>query len=155
MIIKDDIYYMKQALIEAKKAYALKEVPVGCVIVSDGKIIARAYNMRHNKKCSIYHAEILAIEKACKKLDRWILSGCTMYVTLEPCLMCSGAIVQSRIDKVVYGIPEDRFGCFHDALTYFEAKQNHYVEVSSMILDKDISEMMSNFFKEIRDEKRK
>ena len=146
----NDKIYMQEAYIEALKAYDACEVPVGCVIVCDDKIIARAHNLRHNLKCSLYHAEILAIEEACKTLGQWILSDCTMYVTLEPCLMCSGAIIQSRIKRVVYGISEDRFGHFNDALKYFQDKQNHNVEVSSGVMAEEIQELMKKFFKELR-----
>lgn len=151
--MNDNIRYMKEALKEAKIAYDMAEVPVGCVIVADGKIIARAHNMRHNLKCSLYHAEILAIKEASKVLNRWILDDCVMYVTLEPCLMCSGAIIQSRIKKVVYGISEDRFGCMNDAFKYFDAKQNHHVDVESGILKEEIEVLMKDFFKKLREEK--
>ncbi len=152
-MINKDLKYMKEAFKEALKAYDKKEVPVGCVIVYQDKIVARAHNLRHNNQCSLDHAELLAIKKACKKLNNWILSDCVMYVTLEPCLMCSGAIVQSRIKKVVYGASEDRFGCFHDALKYFDGKQNHKVEIQSGLMKNEIEELMKNFFKELREEK--
>ncbi len=149
-----DLEYMKMAYEEALVAYKNKEVPVGCVIVYNDEVIAKAHNMRHNKKCSLYHAEILAIKEASKKLDRWILSDCTLYVTLEPCLMCTGAIIQSRIKRVVYGIDEDRFGCIHDAFNIFKEKQNHQVELEKGLLTKEISELMTKFFKEIREDKK-
>ena len=149
-----DLEYMMEAYKEALKAYELNEVPVGCIIVFNGEILSRAHNLRQSQKCAIYHAEILAIEEACKKLDRWILSDCVMYVTLEPCLMCSGAIIQSRIKKVIYGIEEDRFGCFENALTYFENKQNHKVIVEKGIMEKEIRDLLSNFFKDLRNSKK-
>ena len=148
-----DLYYMKEAYKEAVKAYQKNEVPVGCVIVCDDKIIARGHNLRHNLKCSLYHAEIIAIKKASKKLNTWILDNCVMYVTLEPCLMCSGAIIQSRIKKVYYGIEMDRFGCFNEALDYFKHKQNHNVDVEKGLMKEEIEELMKNFFKELREVK--
>lgn len=151
--MNDSIKYMNEALKEAKLAYDLNEVPVGCVIVSNGKIIAHAHNMRHNLKCSLYHAEILAIKEASEKLNRWILDDCEMYVTLEPCLMCTGAIIQSRIKKVVYGVSEDRFGCMEDAFEYFDSKQNHHVDVEKGILKEEIEVLMKDFFKRLREEK--
>ena len=150
----DDIYYMNEALKEAKKAYELAEIPVGCIIVHNKQIIARAHNMRHNLKCSIYHAEILAIKEASRVLDRWILDDCIMYVTLEPCLMCSGAIIQSRISKVVYGLSEERFGCIENTFEYFRNKQNHNVEISKGVLKEEIEKLMKDFFKEMRIKKK-
>ena len=150
----DDIYYMQEAFKEAKMAYELNEVPVGCVIVRKEEIIARAHNMRHNLKCSLYHAEILAIEEACKKLDRWILDDCVMYVTLEPCLMCSGAIIQSRIKTLVYGLSEERFGCVENTFEYFRDKQNHNVNVRKGILKEEVEALMKDFFKKMRESKK-
>lgn len=150
----DDIYYMQEAFKEAKMAYELNEVPVGCVIVRKEEIIARAHNMRHNLKCSLYHAEILAIEEACKKLDRWILDDCVMYVTLEPCLMCSGAIIQSRIKTLVYGLNEERFGCVENTFEYFRDKQNHNVNVRKGILKEEVEALMKDFFKKMRESKK-
>lgn len=149
-----DLDYMNLAFLEAKKAYKLDEVPVGCVIVYNDKVIAKAHNLRHNKKCAICHAEILAIEKACKKLNRWILSDCTIYVTLEPCLMCTGAIIQSRIERLVYGVDEERFGCIHEATNYFEKNQNHKVIVEKGLMSEEIKNLMSDFFKNLRDVKK-
>ena len=148
-----DLYYMNEAFIEAKKAYQMNEVPVGCVIVYEDKIIARAHNLRHSKKCSIYHGEILAIKEASEALDRWILSGCTMYVTIEPCIMCAGAILQSRIDKVVYGTKEERFGSTYEIFNDALQKQGHKVEIVSGIMANEISDLMKQFFKDIREEK--
>ena len=109
---RNDIFFMKEALKEAKKAYLKEEVPVGCVIVYNNEIIARAHNTRHKNKSALDHAEILAIKKANKKLNAWMLDGATIYVTLEPCLMCAGAIFQSRIKRVVYAASEPKFGAF-------------------------------------------
>ena len=113
---KDDIFFMKEALKEANKAYLKEEVPVGCVIVYKNEIIARAHNTRHKNKSALDHAEILAIKKANKKLNAWMLDGATIYVTLEPCLMCAGAIFQSRIKRVVYAASEPKFGAFGSIL---------------------------------------
>lgn len=148
-----DLYYMQEAFKEAQKAYKIKEVPVGCIIVYNDKIIARAHNLRHTKKCSIYHSEILAIEKACKKLDCWILSDCTMYVTIEPCIMCAGAILQSRISRLVYGAKEDRFGSSYEIFKDALEKQGHKVDITHGIMHDEIANMMKQFFKEIRIEK--
>lgn len=152
-MMKNDLKYMSIAFLEAKKAYEINEVPVGCVIVYNDKIVAKKHNMRHNLKCSLYHAEILAIKEACENLDRWILDDCTMYVTLEPCLMCTGAIIQSRIKRVVYGASEDRFGCFDDALNYFDSHQNHHVETKKGIMKEEIEALMKDFFKNLRENK--
>lgn len=147
-------YYMQEAIKEAKKAYRLHEVPVGCVIVVNDKIVARAHNLRHNEKNSLYHAEILAINKACKKLDRWILDDATMYITLEPCIMCSGAILQSRINKLVYGKEEPKFGCVESAMRLFDDyKFNHKVEVIKGTCGAEIEQLMVDFFKDLRKNK--
>lgn len=151
----DDLKYMKEAFKEAMMAYELNEIPVGCVIVCDDKIIARAHNLRHNKKCSVYHAEILAIKEASEYLNRWILDDCTLYVTFEPCLMCSGAIIQSRIKRVVYSLSEERFGCMNDAFEYFKDKQNHNVLVTKGILEDEVRLMFKDFFKKMREDKKK
>ncbi len=122
-----DEKYMKAAIKEALKAELIDEVPIGAVIVHDGKIIARAHNLRETKQRSTAHAEILAIEKACKKLNSWRLEGCTLYVTLEPCPMCSGAILQSRIERVVYGAKDPKGGCIESCMQMYDIKGfNHY-----------------------------
>ena len=110
MVVHDDFYYMGLALEEAKKARDLDEVPIGCIIVKDGKVISRKYNQKTLKNIATYHAEILAIEDACRKLKTWYLDDCVMYTTVEPCLMCTGAIQQSRISRVVYGTNNEAFG---------------------------------------------
>lgn len=144
-------YYMDEAIKEAMKAYKLGEVPVGCVIVVDDKIIARAHNARHNKKNALYHAEMIAIDKACKKLKRWILDDATIYITLEPCLMCSGAILQARIKNLVYGCPEPKFGCVESIMKVFsDYKFNHQVSITSGIKCLEISQMMKSFFQNLR-----
>ena len=143
--------YMKAAIREAKKAYALGEVPIGCVIVYDGKIIGRGYNRRNTDKNTLAHAEITAINKASKKIGDWRLEGCTLYVTLEPCQMCSGAIVQARIDEVVMACMNPKAGCGGSILNILEMPEfNHQVKVTRGVLEEECSEMLKNFFKELR-----
>jgi tRNA(adenine34) deaminase len=131
-----DVKYMKAALLQAKKAAAIDEVPIGCVIIYKGKIIARAYNKRNKNKTTLAHAEILAIAKASKKLGDWRLEGCTMYVTLEPCQMCAGAIVQARMDRVVVGAMNPKAGCVGSILNLLQMEEfNHQVHVSKGICE--------------------
>lgn len=150
-----DIFFMKEALKEAKKAYLKEEVPVGCVIVYNNEIIARAHNTRHKNKSALDHAEILAIKKANKKLNAWMLDAATIYVTLEPCLMCAGAIFQSRIKRVVYAASEPKFGAFGSILDVSspEYRFNHKVELTKGILEAEASLLLKTFFKEIRSKK--
>ena len=151
-----DEKYMKQAIKQAKKAYALDEVPIGCVIVAGDKIIARGYNRRNTDKNPLAHAELSAIRKASKKTGDWRLEECTMYVTLEPCQMCAGAIVQARIDKVVIGSMNPKAGCAGSVLNLLEMDGfNHKVEVERGVLEEECSTMLSGFFKELRMEKAK
>lgn len=151
MKLMNDELYMKEALKQAKKAYAIGEVPIGCVIVYDGKIIARGYNRRTIDKSTLAHAEIRAIKKACKVIDDWRLEDCTMYVTLEPCPMCSGAIVQARIPKLVIGCMNPKAGCCGSILDMMHEKRfNHQVEVTTGILEEQCSSLMKEFFKELR-----
>lgn len=148
--------YMKQAIRQAKKAYALDEVPIGCVIVYEGKIIARGYNRRNTDKNTLSHAEMIAIKKASKKLGDWRLEGCTMYITLEPCPMCAGAIVQARITEVVIGSMNPKAGCAGSVLNMLEMDGfNHQVKVSRGICQKECSEMLTEFFRELREKKKK
>lgn len=143
--------YMKEALKQAKKAYLLGEVPIGCVIVHDGKIIGRGYNRRNTDKNTLSHAEITAINKASKKIGDWRLEDCTLYVTLEPCQMCSGAIVQARIPEVVMGCMNPKAGCGGSILNLLEMPQfNHQVSVTRGILETECSNMITTFFKELR-----
>lgn len=154
--MRDEEKFMKEAIRQAKKAYALREVPIGCVIVYEGKIIARGYNRRNTDKNTTSHAEINAIRKASKKLGDWRLEGCTLYVTLEPCQMCAGAIVQARIDKVVIGSMNPKAGCAGSVLNLLEMDGfNHKVEVERGVLEEECSTMLSRFFKELRMEKAK
>ncbi len=143
--------YMKEALKEAKKAYEKLEVPVGAVIVKDNKIIARAHNLKETKKDTTNHAEILAIQKASKKLEAWRLNDCEMYVTLEPCSMCAGAIINSRIKKIYIGALDEKTGAAGSVLNLFEDyKFNHKVEVEKGILKEDCENILKSFFKELR-----
>ena len=146
---------MKEAIKQAKKAYQIEEVPIGCVIVHDGKIIARAYNKRNTKKSTLAHAELLAITKASKVLNDWRLEGCTMYVTLEPCQMCAGAIVQSRLDKVVIGCMNPKAGCAGSIINLLEMQEfNHQVEIVRGVMEEECSTLLQQFFKELREKKK-
>ena len=149
-VIKDNVYYMKMALKEAMKAYSINEVPVGCVIVYNDKIIARGYNKREKLQRSTAHAEIIAIERACKALGSWRLDNCTMYITLEPCCMCSGAIIQSRIPKVIYGTYDYRFGAHKSIVNLFDVKFNHMVDIEGGVLSEECSNLIKVFFKKLR-----
>ena len=147
--------YMKEAMKQAKRAYAIGDVPIGCVIVYEDKIIARGYNKRNKNKTTLAHAELLAMAKASKKRGDWRLEGCTMYVTLEPCQMCAGAIVQARISKVVIGSMNPKAGCAGSIINLLQMKQfNHQVEMETGILEEECSEMLSQFFKELREKKK-
>ncbi|MCI5622861.1 tRNA-specific adenosine deaminase [Anaerostipes sp. 494a] len=147
--------YMKEAIKQAKKAAAIGDVPIGCVIVADDKIIARAYNQRNKKKTTLAHAELLAIQKASKKTGDWRLEQCTMYITLEPCQMCAGAIVQARIPKVVIGAMNPKAGCAGSVLNILQVDAfNHQVEIEKGILEEECSNMMTDFFRNLRKKKR-
>lgn len=143
--------YMAEAIRQAKKAYALQEVPIGCVIVCNGKIIARGYNRRNTDRNTLSHAELNAIRKASRRLGDWRLDGCTMYVTLEPCQMCAGAIVQSRIQKVVIGCRNPKAGCAGSILNLLQVPQfNHQAEIEEGVLGQECSDMLKQFFRELR-----
>ncbi len=145
--------FMREAIRLAKKAAALKEVPIGCVIVHDGKIIGRGYNRRTIDKNVLAHAEIVAIRKACRVLGDWRLENCTMYVTLEPCPMCAGAIVQARVPKVVIACMNPKAGCAGSVLDMFhEDGFNHQVETEVGLMGEVCSQMLRDFFKELREE---
>lgn len=146
---------MKEAIKEAIKAYKKLEVPVGVVIVKDNKIIARAHNVKEEKKDTTKHAEIIAIQKASKKLENWRLTDCEMYVTLEPCSMCAGALINSRIKKLYIGAMDAKTGAVGSVLNLLEDyKFNHKVEVKTNILEQECSNILQNFFKELRKIKR-
>lgn len=148
--------FMRAAIREAKRAYALDEVPIGCVIVREEKIIARGYNRRNTDKNTLAHAELSAIKKASKKCGDWRLEDCTMYVTLEPCQMCAGAIVQSRMKKVVIGANNPKAGCAGSVLNLLQmAAFNHQVEIEKGVLEEECSSMLSDFFRELREKRKK
>lgn len=150
-----DESFMKQAVKQAKKAYDKQETPIGCVIVYEDKIIARGYNKRNMKKNTLAHAEILAINKASKVLGDWRLEDCTMYVTLEPCPMCAGAIVQARIPRVVIGSMNPKAGCAGSVLNLLQQDGlNHQVEITKGVLVEECSGLMTNFFRELRKKKK-
>ncbi len=147
-----DEKFMREALKQAKKAGGLDEVPSGCGIVKDGQIIARGYNRRNTDRNTLSHAELNAIRKASKKLGDWRLEGCTIYITLEPCQMCSGAIVQSRIDRCVIGAPNPKAGCAGSVLNLLQVHQfNHQVAITRGILGEECSSMLSAFFRRLRE----
>ena len=147
--------FMKAAIKRAKKAASVDEAPVGAVIVCEGKIIASGYNKREIKKNALMHAEIIAIDRACKKIGVWRLSECEMYVTLEPCPMCSGAIINSRIKKLYFGAYDKKAGCCGSVINLFEAGMfNHDVEVQGGIMQEECSKILSEFFKELRVKKK-
>ena len=147
----DDEKFMKEALKQAKKAYAINEVPIGCVIVQNGKIIARGYNRRNIDKNTLAHAELSAIRKASKKTRDWRLEDCDLYVTLEPCQMCAGAIVQSRMRRVIIGSMNPKAGCAGSVLNLLQMQQfNHQVEITRGVLEETCSSMLSAFFRELR-----
>jgi len=150
-MLTPDEKYMKLALKQAKKAYELGEVPIGCVIVHNDKIIGRGYNRRNTDKNTLAHAEITAINKASKKIGDWRLEDCILYVTLEPCQMCSGAIVQARIPKVVIGCMNPKAGCAGSILNVLQMPEfNHQVEIVKGVLETECSEMLKKFFTELR-----
>lgn len=149
--LTEDEKYMKEAIRQAKKAYALGEVPIGCVIVYEGKIIGRGYNRRNTDKNTLAHAEITAINKASRVIGDWRLEGCTLYVTLEPCQMCAGAIVQARIPKVVMACMNPKAGCAGSILNILDdSRFNHQVETQTGILEEECSLMLKSFFVELR-----
>ena len=142
---------MQIAVEEAKKAFKLNEVPVGAVIVKKGEIISKAHNLIEKNRSSLYHAEIIAIKKAQKYLNDWRLNGCKIYVTLEPCLMCAGAIINSRIDEVIFGLRDEKFGAVVSKLNAFEIQFNHEVKYKmDRTFEDEIKELMQNFFKRLR-----
>ena len=154
--MEPEIKYMKAALREARKAEKLEEVPIGCVIVQNDKIIARGYNRRNTDKNTLSHAELTTIKKASKKTGDWRLEDCVMYVTLEPCQMCAGAIVQSRMRRVIIGSMNPKAGCAGSVLNLLQMQQfNHQVEITRGVLEETCSSMLSAFFRELRQRKKK
>lgn len=153
-MLTQDEKFMKEAIKQAKKAYALEEVPIGCVIVYENKIIGRGYNRRTTDRNPLAHAEMIAMKKASKKMGDWRLEDCTMYVTLEPCQMCAGAIVQARVKKVVMGCMNPKAGCAGSILNLLKIERfNHQVEQESGVLEEECSAMLKSFFKELRKKK--
>ena len=150
--MEKEIRFMKEAIKEAKKAELIDEVPIGCVIVCNDRIIARGHNVRESKKTPLGHAEIIAIDKASKKLDKWRLEDCDIYITLEPCIMCSGAIIQSRIKRIIYGAHDYKGGALGSSIDVLSADNiNHHPEVISGVLEEECSQIISNYFKKKRD----
>ena len=146
-----DEHFMRLALKQAAKAKAIGEVPIGCIIVCGGKVVGRGYNRRNTNKTTLAHAELIAIDKASRKLGDWRLEGCTLYVTLEPCQMCSGAIVQSRIDRVVVGAMNPKAGCAGSILNILQMEEfNHQAELVTGVLEEECQELLQDFFQELR-----
>ena len=154
--LTEDKKYMKEAIRQAKKAWKLEEVPIGCVIVHEGKIIGRGYNRRTTDKNVLAHAEIQAIRKACRKMGDWRLEDCTLYVTLEPCQMCAGAIVQARIPRVVAGCMNPKAGCAGSILNLLQMPEfNHQAELKTGVLEAECAELMKGFFRELREKQKR
>ncbi|WP_442874316.1 tRNA adenosine(34) deaminase TadA [Cytobacillus sp. NCCP-133] len=150
-----DELYMREAIIEAKIAESLEEVPIGAILVLDGEIIARAHNLRESNQSAVAHAELLAIDRACKKLGTWRLENAVLYVTLEPCPMCSGSIILSRIKKVVYGAKDPKGGCAGTLMNLLKDERfNHQSEVISGVLENECGELLSSFFRKLRERKK-
>ncbi|MBO5945523.1 MAG: tRNA adenosine(34) deaminase TadA [Clostridia bacterium] len=147
----NDEFYIREAIALAREAEAIDEVPVGAVAVRDGKIIATAYNTRESSKCATHHAEVLAIERACAALGGWRLPGVTLYVTMEPCAMCAGAIINARIPKVVYGAKDLRFGAFGSLINLAEVPLNHTPEVVGGVLEEECRDVLTSYFRRKRD----
>ncbi|XJZ27348.1 tRNA adenosine(34) deaminase TadA [Bacillota bacterium Lsc_1132] len=155
MDLHDDEFFMHEAIKEAKNAEEQNEVPIGAVIVLDGKIISRGFNLRESHQNAVAHAELLAIERACEELGTWRLEDAVLYVTLEPCPMCSGAILLSRIKKVVYGAPDPKAGCAGTLLNLLQdSRFNHQCDVRPGVLQNECGEMLSMFFRRIREQKK-
>ncbi len=154
-MMKSDEYYMKLAIEEAKKAAAIDEVPIGAVLVLNDEVIALAHNLRETQQRSIAHAELLVIDEACKRTGYWRLDSATLYVTLEPCAMCSGAIVLSRVTRVVYGASDPKGGCAGTLMNLLQEQRfNHQAEVVSGVCEDECSQLLSSFFREIRRKKK-
>lgn len=148
--------YMKEAIRQAHKAWKLQEVPIGCVIVKEDRIIARGYNRRNTDRNTLAHAELQAIRKASRAVGDWRLEDCTMYITLEPCQMCAGAIVQARIPRVVIGSRNPKAGCAGSILNLLDVPEfNHQVELTEGILEEECSAMLTDFFRELRERRKK
>ncbi len=152
---EEDRYYMNAAIEEAKKAESIMEVPIGAVIVQDGEIIAKGHNLRETEQRSIAHAELLAIDEACLKMGTWRLENATLYVTLEPCPMCAGAIILSRVKRVVFGAHDPKGGCAGTLMNLLEEEKfNHQAEVEGGVLEEECGQLLTNFFRKVRLEKK-
>ncbi|WP_420491014.1 tRNA adenosine(34) deaminase TadA [Neobacillus drentensis] len=150
-----DEYYMREAIKEAKKAEDLREVPIGAILVIDGKIISRAHNLRESKQSAVAHAELLAIEQACKETGSWRLEDAHLYVTLEPCAMCSGAIILSRVSRVVFGASDPKGGCAGTFMNLLQDERfNHQSEVKSGVLEAECGQLLSDFFRKLREQRK-
>ena len=145
--------YMREALKEAKRAYLKNETPIGAVAVYEDKIIARAHNLRETKQSTLKHAELQVIEKACKSVGSWRLENVSIYVTLEPCVMCAGAMIQARVKNVYYGAKNDRFGAHQGPINLFSVPFNHQIQITGGILEEECSSLITSFFKELRKDK--
>ncbi len=154
-ISETDIYFMRRAIQLARVAESIDEVPVGALIVKNGEIIAEGYNTRQSTKCATHHAEIIAIEAACKRLGGWRLPGATLYVTMEPCAMCAGASVNARVERVVYGAPDLRFGAFGSLFDISKLPLNHTPEICGGVLSSECVEILSSYFAKKRTEEKK
>ena len=156
MSLTKDEKYMKEAIRQARKAWKLAEVPIGCVIVREDQIIARGYNRRNTDKNTLAHAELLAIRRASKAVGDWRLEDCTMYITLEHCQMCAGAIVQARMKRVVIGSRNSKAGCAGSVLNLLNMPEfNHQVELTEGVLEEACSAMLTDFFRELRERRKK
>ncbi len=153
-MIQNDEFYIREAMRLAKCAEEIDEVPVGAVAVKDGKIIGAAFNTRESSKCATHHAEILAIEAACRTLGGWRLPGVTLYVTMEPCAMCAGAIINARIPRVVYGTRDIRFGAFGSKINLADIGLNHTPEVVGGVLEEENRDVLSSYFRRKREAKK-
>ncbi len=146
----DDIFFMEQALALAREAFDAGEVPVGCVVVRDGAVIGRGSNRREEARHALCHAELIAIDEACRALSGWRLVGCTLYVTLEPCAMCAGAMVNARLPRLCYGAADARFGAVDSRVQLFSTGLNHTPEVTSGVLARESADLLTAFFKRLR-----
>ncbi len=154
-MMTEDEKYMKKAIRKAKEAAALGEVPVGCVIVREGKVIATGRNMRETKRSALAHAEIMAIRSACRKTGAWRLCDCDIYVTLEPCPMCAGAIINARARRVIWGAPDKKAGAFGSVADMSVFDLNHSIEINGGVLEEECASLVSEFFRALREEKKK
>ncbi|WLR53324.1 tRNA adenosine(34) deaminase TadA [Bacillus tianshenii] len=154
--MKTDEYWMREAIAEAKKAQDIEEVPIGAVLVKGGEIIAKAHNLRETEQRSLAHAEMLAIDEACRKLGTWRLEDTTLYVTLEPCPMCAGAIVLSRVERVVFGAKDPKGGCAGTLMNLLQEERfNHQAEVTAGVLEEECGQMLTLFFRQLRERRKK